>query len=183
MDSTPDTKQTDPHDVNPGLSTQEIELVTRADERLAHAYEQIARADEQLARVNEQISKLEQDAPRKKSANGYRRPSRGRPASTRLCRPAVDSGHLYRCFCFALLWRDGQADDLPVGTATGCGFVVAGGNTEARRPAEPACRSGGCGGCSTFAIATSGSARTARRGAGGRPDPSRADAVAPDDGA
>ena len=70
----------DPHDASPGLSTQEIELVARADERLAHAYEQIARADEQLARVNEQISKLEQDAARKKSANGYRRPSRGRPA-------------------------------------------------------------------------------------------------------
>ena len=54
MDSTPDTKQTDPHNVSPGLSTQGVELVSRADERLAHAYEQIAR-------VNEQISKLEQD--------------------------------------------------------------------------------------------------------------------------
>ena len=81
MDSLANTKQTDdPHDASPGLSTQEIELVARADERLAHAYEQIARADEQLARVNEQISKLEQDAARKKSANGYRRPSRSRPA-------------------------------------------------------------------------------------------------------
>ena len=74
------TRQTDPHDVNPALSTQDIELVARADERLAHAYEQIARADEQLARVNEQISRLEQDAAPKKSANRYRRPSRGRPA-------------------------------------------------------------------------------------------------------
>ena len=45
MDSSVNTKQTDPH-VSPGLSTQEIELVARADERLAHAYEQIARADE-----------------------------------------------------------------------------------------------------------------------------------------
>jgi uncharacterized membrane protein YccC len=80
MDSMPDTKQTDPHDVNPGLFTQEIELVRRADERLAHAYEQIARADEQLARVNEQSSKLEHDAARKKAANRFRRPSRGRPA-------------------------------------------------------------------------------------------------------
>jgi hypothetical protein len=85
MDSTADTKQTDPHDVSPGLSTQEIELVARADERLAHAYEQIARADEQLARVNEQISKLEHDAARhssdpKKPVNRFRRPSRGRPA-------------------------------------------------------------------------------------------------------
>ena len=93
----------------------------------------------------------------------------GRPALRGFDRPAVDSGHLYRCFRFAVLWRDGQADDLPVGTATGCGFAVIGGNTEARRPAEPACRSGGCGGRCTFAIATSGSARTARRGS--RPDP------------
>ena len=172
MDSTPDTKQTDPHNVSPGLSTQEIELVARADERLAHAYEQIARADEQLARVNEQISKLEQDAPRKKSANGYRRPSRGRPASTRLCRPAVDSGHLYRCFRVPVLWRNGQAD-------AGCGFAVAGGNSEARRPAQPTCRSVGYGGC--FANTTFGSARAARRGS--RPDSSRADTVAPNDGA
>jgi hypothetical protein len=80
MDSLANTKQTDdPHDASPGLSTSEIELVARADERLAHAHEQIARADEQLARVNEQISKLEHDAARKKSANGFRRPSRGRP--------------------------------------------------------------------------------------------------------
>jgi hypothetical protein len=85
MDSTADTKQTDPHVVSPGLSTQEKELVARADERLAHAYEQIARADEQLARVNEQISKLEHDAARhssdpKKPVTRFRRPSRGRPA-------------------------------------------------------------------------------------------------------
>ena len=81
MDSLADTKQTDdPHDASAGLSRQDIELVARADERLAHAYEQIARADEQLARVNEQISKMEQDAAPKKFANGYRRPSRGRPA-------------------------------------------------------------------------------------------------------
>jgi hypothetical protein len=80
MDSTPDTKQTDPHNVSPGLSTQEIELVVRADERLAHAYEQIARADEQLSRVNEQISRLEHDAARTKSVNRSGQPSRGRPA-------------------------------------------------------------------------------------------------------
>ena len=43
--------------------------------------------------------------------------------AARLHRPAVDSGHLYRCFRFAVLWRDGQADDLPVGTATGCGSL------------------------------------------------------------
>jgi hypothetical protein len=74
MDSPANTRQTDPH-VNPALSTQEIELVARADERLAHAYEQIVRADEELARFNEQISRLE-----KKPANRLRRPSRGRPA-------------------------------------------------------------------------------------------------------
>ena len=80
MESSVNTRQTDPQDVSPGLSTQEIELVSRADERLTHAFEQIVRADEQLARVNEQISKLEQDAPRKKFANRFRRPSHGRPA-------------------------------------------------------------------------------------------------------
>ena len=74
MDSAANTRQTDPH-VNPALSTQEIELVARADERLAHAYEQIARADEELARFNEQISRLE-----KKPANRLGQPSRGRPA-------------------------------------------------------------------------------------------------------
>ena len=74
MDSPVNTGRTDPQ-VNPALSTQEMELVARADERLAHAYEQIARADEELARFNEQISRLE-----KKPANRLRQPSRGRPA-------------------------------------------------------------------------------------------------------
>ena len=67
-------------EVSPGLSTQDIELVARADERLAHAYEQIASADEELARVNEQISRMENDAARKKAVNKLRQPSRGRPA-------------------------------------------------------------------------------------------------------
>jgi hypothetical protein len=80
MESSLNTRQTDPHDVNPGPSTQDRELVSRADERLVHAYAQIARADEQLARVNEQLSKLEYDARPKKSANRFRRPSRGRLA-------------------------------------------------------------------------------------------------------
>jgi hypothetical protein len=80
MDSPVDTKQPDPRDVNPGLSTQDVELVARADERLAHAYAQIASADEQLARVNEQMSRMEDDAARKKAVNKLRRPSRGRPA-------------------------------------------------------------------------------------------------------
>jgi hypothetical protein len=75
MDSTANTKQADPRDVGSGLSTQDVELAARADDRLAHAYEQIARADEELARFNEQISRLE-----KKPANRLRQPSRGRPA-------------------------------------------------------------------------------------------------------
>ena len=185
MDSSADTKQADPREVGSGLSTQEIELVARADERLAHAYEQIARADEQLARLNEQVFKLDRDAARRSSdAKRTVKPPHRRIArqacATRLDRPAVDSGHLYRCFRLAVLWRDGQADDLPVGTATG--FVVAVGNAESRRPAEPACCSGGCNGCcSTFAIITSGSDRAARSGS--RPGPTRGDAVAPDDGA
>lgn len=74
MDSSVNTRQTDPH-VNPALSTQDVELAARADERLAHAYEQIVRADEELARFNEQISRME-----KKPANRLRQPSRGRPA-------------------------------------------------------------------------------------------------------
>jgi hypothetical protein len=74
MDSAANTRHTDPQ-VNPALSSQERELVARADERLAHAYQQIARADEELARFDEQISRLE-----KKPANRLRQPSQGRPA-------------------------------------------------------------------------------------------------------
>jgi DNA anti-recombination protein RmuC len=77
MDSSATISPTDPREVSPGLSTQDAELVARADQRLAHAYEQIALADEQLARVNEQISKLENEGARK---NSSRRSSRGRPA-------------------------------------------------------------------------------------------------------
>jgi hypothetical protein len=73
MDSSVNSRQTDPN-VNPALSMQEMELVARADERLAHAYAQIARADEELARFNEQISRME-----KKPANSFRQPSQGRP--------------------------------------------------------------------------------------------------------
>jgi hypothetical protein len=85
MDSSANTKQADPRDVSSGLSTQESELVARADERLAHAYEQIALADEQLARINEQIFKLDRDAAHrspdpKRAVRELHRPSRGRPA-------------------------------------------------------------------------------------------------------
>ena len=76
MDSAATINPTDRRDVSPGLSTQDAELVARADQRLAHAYEQIAHADEQLARVHAQISRLETDSVQK---NGTRRPSRGRP--------------------------------------------------------------------------------------------------------
>jgi len=76
MEAQASTRPTDSHDAHPGLSTQDKELVARADERLARAYEQIALADVQLARVNEQISTLDKDGARKKS----RRRSRGRPA-------------------------------------------------------------------------------------------------------
>jgi hypothetical protein len=74
MDSAANTRHTDPQ-VNPALSTQERELVARADERLAHAYQQIARADEEIARFDEQISRLE-----KKPAIKLHQPSQGRPA-------------------------------------------------------------------------------------------------------
>jgi uncharacterized membrane protein YccC len=76
MDSSTTIGPTNPRDVNRGLSTQDMALAARADQRLAHAYEQIALADEQLARVNEQISKLENDGARK---NRSRRSSHGKP--------------------------------------------------------------------------------------------------------
>src|SRR5882762_2708778 len=50
MNSIPNPKQTDRHDV--------------AIAALKEAYEQIGRADEQMARVDEQASKVEQDAAR-----------------------------------------------------------------------------------------------------------------------
>jgi len=72
MNSMPNPKQTDPHDV--------------AIPALKEAYEQIGRANEQLARVDEQVSKLQLDAARhpsdqqKRLAVQGRRSSRGRPA-------------------------------------------------------------------------------------------------------
>lgn len=54
MHSTPDPKQTDPHDV----------LVGRAYEEFANACNQLARAPEQPALVQEQVSQLEHDAAR-----------------------------------------------------------------------------------------------------------------------
>ena len=161
MDSAANTRQADPH-VNPALSTQEIELVARADERLAHAYEQIARADEELARFNEQISRLE-----KKPANRLRQPSRGRPALRGLMGLLLTAGICTAAFA----WQSYGETVRPMISrwVPQLALVVAVGNTEACRPAEPASRSGGCGGCSSFAIATAGSDHAAR--CGGRPDP------------
>ncbi|MCA6117182.1 hypothetical protein J6524_20220 [Bradyrhizobium sp. WSM 1738] len=77
MHSSATISPTEPRDATPGLSTQDAELIARADQRLAHAYEQIALADEQLARFNEQISKLEKEGAGKSKS---RPPARGRPA-------------------------------------------------------------------------------------------------------
>ena len=74
MQAQANTRPTEPPQA--GLSTQDMELVARADQRLARAYEQIALADVQLARVNEQISTLEKGGKPGKT----RRSSRGRPA-------------------------------------------------------------------------------------------------------
>ena len=83
MNSIPDPKQTNPHDVAVAALKQAYEQFGRSDEQLTRvdeqvskleqhaaphpsdpeqAYEQFGRADEQLARVDEQVSKLEQDA-------------------------------------------------------------------------------------------------------------------------
>src|SRR6185295_11113510 len=58
MNSTPDPKETKPHDA----------LIAGADEGLAHAHEQIKRADEQLTRLTEQLAKMERDDARPSSA-------------------------------------------------------------------------------------------------------------------
>ena len=51
MNSTPDPKETKPHDA----------LIAGADEGLTHAHEQIKRADEQLTRLTEQLARMERD--------------------------------------------------------------------------------------------------------------------------
>ncbi|MGY2902228.1 hypothetical protein [Bradyrhizobium sp. URHC0002] len=81
MNSTPDPKETKPHDA----------LIAGADERLTHAHEQIKRADEQLTRLTEQLAKMERDDARPPSAGsgphefgphepGPQPPPGGRPA-------------------------------------------------------------------------------------------------------
>jgi ElaB/YqjD/DUF883 family membrane-anchored ribosome-binding protein len=67
MNSMPNPKQTDPHDV--------------AVAALKQAYEQIERADRQLPRVDEQASKLEQDAARHPSDQQKRLVVPGRQSS------------------------------------------------------------------------------------------------------
>ena len=58
MNSTPDPKETKPHDTD----------IARSDEGLAHAHEQIKRADEQLTRLTEQLARMERDDARPPSA-------------------------------------------------------------------------------------------------------------------
>jgi len=58
MNSTPDPKETKPHDA----------LIAGADEGLAHAHEQIKRADEQLTRLTEQLARMERDDAHPSSA-------------------------------------------------------------------------------------------------------------------
>jgi hypothetical protein len=58
MNSTPDPKETKPHDAP----------VAGADEGLTHAHEQIKRADEQLSRLTEQLARMERDDARPPSA-------------------------------------------------------------------------------------------------------------------
>jgi hypothetical protein len=104
MQAQANTRPTDSHDSHAGLSTQDIELVARADERLARAYEQIALADVQLARVNEQISTLDKEGARKKS----RRRSRGRPALRGLLALLLAVG-----ICAAALALNSRGDKVP----------------------------------------------------------------------
>ena len=64
MDSTLEPKQADSQVQSPALSPEVMELVARADQRLAHAFDQIARADDSLsswsmmARANSRIRRL-----------------------------------------------------------------------------------------------------------------------------
>ncbi len=112
MDSSVNTKQADPRDVGPGLSTQDIELVARADERLAHAYEQ--------------ISRMEYDAARKKAVNKLRRPSRGRPALRGFIALLLTAGVCFAAFAsqsygetarlMISRWAPQLASSLPSGT-------------------------------------------------------------------
>ena len=100
------TKQTDdPHDASPGLSTQDIELVARADERLAHAYDQIARADEQLARLMNSFPSWSKMPRRRSPLNGvvgHRVAGRRYAASSACCWQRA----FCRCFRFAVLYGE-----------------------------------------------------------------------------
>jgi hypothetical protein len=70
LDTTLDSKQTDPPHV----------MVARADEEVAHAYEQIRRAHEEIGRTEEQLSKPEHDAARHPSDHPQTRINTFRPA-------------------------------------------------------------------------------------------------------
>src|SRR5687767_14666597 len=70
MNSTPDPKETKPHDA----------LIAGADEGLTHAHEQIKRADEQLTRLTEQLARMERDDARPPSARpGSQEPGPSEP--------------------------------------------------------------------------------------------------------
>ena len=171
MDFAANTRQADPH-VNPALSTQEIELVARADERLAHAYEQIARADEELARFNEQISRLES-----KPANRLRQPSRGRPALRGLMGLLLTAG-----ICTAAVAWQSYGETVRPMISRWVPQLAAASSLPSEAPKladqqSPPTVQVAAADAAGLAIATAGSDHAAR--CGGR----RADTIAPDDGA
>ena len=174
MDSSVNTRQTEPH-VNPALSTQEMELVARADERLAHAYEQIARADEELARFNEQISRLE-----KKPANRLHQPSRGRPAIRGLIGLLLTAGICTAAFA----WQSYGETVRPMISRWAPQLAAASSFRRKRRslpPSRARLPFSWLRRTPPFRNCRLGPDRTAR--CGGRPDRCRADTIAPDDGA
>ena len=163
MNSTPDPKETEPHDA----------LTARADERLAHAHEEIKRADEQLTRLSEQLAKMERDDARPPSAvPAPREPARPdlarktwsqglaartRPAITARKAGAPDprrlaAGGVHHCRCpgFAVvLWRRAQADCRPLGAAARFNAIIAAGKSAVSRAARSIYRSSGRGGVRT----------------------------------
>ena len=203
MNSTPDPKETKPHDAD----------IARSDEGLAHAHEQIKRADEQLTRLTEQLARMERDdarppsavrAPREPDPPGARtwlartwlartwpatttRRKAGAPDPRRLVPGGV---HHRRCPCdFAVvLWRRAHADCRPLGAAARFSAIITVGKSAVSRATRSIYRSSGRGGVSTSASNTTangnpGSGRTARRRADSTRSTSRSDAVAANDGA
>ena len=189
MNSTPDPKETKPHDA----------LIAGADERLAHAHEQIKRADEQLTRLTEQLARMERDDAHPSSARlGSHRtwPARTQPATSTgrkagapdPCRPVP--GGVYHCRCpsglAVILWRRAHADRRPLGAAARFNANIAAGKSAVFRAARSIYRSSGRGGggtsaSNTTASNTPGSGRPARRRAGSTRSASRSNAIAAND--